>query len=130
MRPILYLSFALLTACASNNGAPPPTRLEASTPVEAPPTPVQTPGDSAQAPEGATPRSPRPVAQTCSSDADCKATDDYCGGCDCRALAKDSSLPACGGNTVSCFMAPCRDKRPVCQNGSCALANKPSSSEM
>jgi hypothetical protein len=60
----------------------------------------------------------------CKQDTDCRTFSDYCTGCDCRALLKSDKDPTCSGPGVRCIADPCRDKRAVCKNGQCALADK------
>lgn len=55
----------------------------------------------------------------CATDADCRLEADYCGGCNCRALAEDESVPECKGDTVACFVSPCLGQVAKCVSGSC-----------
>jgi hypothetical protein len=60
----------------------------------------------------------------CSSAADCRLFDDYCGGCNCRALLQSAPDPTCSGTTSSCLIAPCAvnpNYHPVCTNGQCVV---------
>ena len=58
----------------------------------------------------------------CSADADCRTQSDYCKGCDCRALAKNQTLPKCDGPSgVRCLVDPCQGKTAVCKDGKCAV---------
>jgi hypothetical protein len=61
---------------------------------------------------------PDPVSE-CTTNADCRVVSDYCGGCNCRALAPGQKLPACSGAEVQCLIAPCDGKAAVCQSGKC-----------
>lgn len=65
-----------------------------------------------------------PVGGACRTDADCRLFDDYCTGCDCRALAKGEPDPKCAGPGVRCFAQPCMNKVAACQNGRCAVVAK------
>lgn len=64
---------------------------------------------------------PPPVGSECTSDSDCRAVDDYCTGCDCRALAPGERLPVCTHPGVRCFAQPCATKTAACVNGSCTI---------
>jgi hypothetical protein len=55
---------------------------------------------------------------SCKSDADCRLVDDYCGGCNCLALAPGESAPKCT-DPVACFVEPCLNKKAACVSGSC-----------
>ena len=75
--------------------------------------------------EGATllpalePGYPDPAPQ-CTSDSDCRLFDDYCGGCNCRALSQTAPKPSCKGKQlVACFVAPCLGSSPACVEGQC-----------
>jgi hypothetical protein len=70
------------------------------------------------------------MPQACSADADCRLVDDYCEGCNCRALARGAELARCTGRGVACFAAPCLAQRAVCRNGACALSGGPGGSRM
>lgn len=61
-----------------------------------------------------------PTAE-CKTDADCRLEDDYCTGCDCRALAEGESLPVCDGPGVKCFAQPCGGKTAACVGGQCVV---------
>jgi predicted small lipoprotein YifL len=63
------------------------------------------------------------VGSSCSVDSDCRLFDDYCTGCDCRALAKSEADPKCSGPGVRCLVAPCANKTATCKSGRCALAS-------
>jgi hypothetical protein len=71
-----------------------------------------------------TPSGPRcvPVPSECSSDSDCRREDNYCGGCQCLALATGESGPACS-DPVQCFASPCAVTTDVaaCVGGQCVL---------
>ncbi|SRR5258706_11640748 len=66
-----------------------------------------------------------PAAGECTTDADCHLEDNYCGGCNCLALANGEAAPTCT-NPVQCFAAPCAVTSGVaaCVNGQCTLANQ------
>jgi len=55
---------------------------------------------------------------SCNSDADCRLVDDYCGGCNCLALAPGEKAPTCA-DPVACFVEPCLNKTAACVSGSC-----------
>jgi len=55
----------------------------------------------------------------CNADSDCRLEDDYCTGCDCRALSRGESLPICSGPGVRCFVQPCLNKTAACVNHAC-----------
>ena len=56
---------------------------------------------------------------TCHSDADCRLEDDYCTGCDCRALATHQSLSSCAGPGVRCLREPCGGLTARCEASRC-----------
>jgi hypothetical protein len=55
----------------------------------------------------------------CASDADCRLEDDYCTGCDCRALATSESLPVCASSGVKCTREPCGGHTAKCVANVC-----------
>ena len=55
----------------------------------------------------------------CRADSDCRLVDDYCTGCDCRALAKTDPDPTCSGPGVRCLVQPCLRKTASCVAGKC-----------
>lgn len=55
----------------------------------------------------------------CASDADCRLEDDYCTGCDCRALSTSEQLPTCSGPGVRCFAQPCGGLTAHCDANVC-----------
>lgn len=63
----------------------------------------------------------RPTKPACASDADCELAQDYCTGCDCRALAPGESLPPCDGPGVQCLVDPCADRKAACVSGECIV---------
>ena len=63
-------------------------------------------------------------APVCEKDSDCEPVADYCTGCDCRALTKGTSAPACPGPGVRCLVDPCLNKVSTCVNRQCVLAVK------
>ncbi|HVU05388.1 MAG TPA: hypothetical protein VHE30_26760 [Polyangiaceae bacterium] len=64
--------------------------------------------------------SPLPPQTQCQTDADCSIVDDYCTGCECRALAKGETPPKCdGAGGVQCLVEPCQGKTPACVAGAC-----------
>jgi hypothetical protein len=71
------------------------------------------------------PSGPRCIAQTpeCTVDSDCRLEDNYCGGCNCLALATTERAPTCS-DPVACFAAPCSVSNTVaaCVNGQCVAA--------
>jgi len=75
------------------------------------------------------PSGPRCVAPTaeCTTDADCHLEDNYCGGCNCIALATNEQGPTCS-NPVNCFAAPCAVTSNVaaCVKGQCTAVAPPS----
>jgi hypothetical protein len=58
---------------------------------------------------------------SCKADADCRLFDDYCTGCDCRALSIGDKEPTCAGPGVRCIAQPCRGKTAYCNKGTCAV---------
>jgi hypothetical protein len=60
----------------------------------------------------------------CRTDGDCRATADYCTGCDCRALGPGENLPACPGPGVRCFADPCGNAVARCRNNRCVAATR------
>jgi hypothetical protein len=69
------------------------------------------------------PADARHAGGACVTDADCRLVDDYCTGCDCRALGRTDPDPTCSGPGVQCLVAPCASKKPACQAGQCAAAS-------
>lgn len=61
---------------------------------------------------------------TCKVDGDCRLFDDYCTGCDCRALNKTDADPKCSGPEVRCLVQPCANKTAVCEAGKCVARAK------
>ena len=61
----------------------------------------------------------------CTIDSDCSLYDDYCGGCNCRAVPANVAVdPACGpADMVSCVVEPCLNHTAACSNGRCEVAN-------
>lgn len=59
--------------------------------------------------------------ELCRKDSDCALFSDYCTGCDCRALSRFESEPACGLPGVRCFADPCMNQRAACVQGRCAV---------
>lgn len=57
----------------------------------------------------------------CKVDSDCRLFDDYCTGCDCRALSKSAPDPTCSGPGVRCLRAPCQGEMAACENGKCVV---------
>lgn len=55
----------------------------------------------------------------CASDADCRLENDYCTGCDCRALASSESLATCSGPGVRCLREPCGGLKAKCVANVC-----------
>jgi hypothetical protein len=55
----------------------------------------------------------------CNTDADCRLEDDYCTGCDCRALSSSETLPACTGPGVRCQREPCGGLTARCVANAC-----------
>lgn len=62
---------------------------------------------------------PAPETGDCASDADCRLSSRYCGGCECLALPAAEPDPPCLGPSTRCFADPCRDQRAVCAAGRC-----------
>jgi len=46
--------------------------------------------------------------------------DDYCQGCNCRALTAADTLPKCETELFQCFQAPCAGQRAACVDRVCA----------
>jgi hypothetical protein len=61
----------------------------------------------------------------CTADGDCRLFDDYCMGCDCRALLKTDPDPTCAGPGVRCFAQPCFNHLVACEHGTCMVKPKP-----
>jgi hypothetical protein len=57
----------------------------------------------------------------CRSDADCRLFDDYCKGCDCRALLTTEADPHCAAPGVRCLRQPCAMARAACELGVCKV---------
>lgn len=65
-----------------------------------------------------------PQAAQCATDADCRLFDDYCTGCDCRALGVNEPAPVCNGPGVRCFAQPCGfGQTAACVNGACTVTS-------
>ena len=88
---------------------PPPRLPDAATPPPPPPPPARV--DGGAAPGGA-----------CTTNGDCRLFDDYCGGCNCRALSRDQPNPTCATNPVACVVQPCLNKMAACVAGRCEVA--------
>jgi hypothetical protein len=65
------------------------------------------------------------VCGSCAVDSDCRLFDDYCTGCDCRALAKNDPNPTCNGAGVQCLVQPCGFKITRCTSGRCVVIPVP-----
>jgi hypothetical protein len=65
-----------------------------------------------------------PSTWACANDNDCSLMDDYCTGCDCRALGPKGSLATCTGSGVQCLVAPCASKVARCKEGQCVAVSK------
>jgi hypothetical protein len=59
------------------------------------------------------------ITNPCKVDDDCRLFDDYCTGCDCRALAKTTKDPVCSGPGVRCLVAPCAGQKAACVSNVC-----------
>jgi len=59
------------------------------------------------------------TGDACRVDSDCRLFDDYCSGCNCRALAKSDPDPTCSGPGVRCLVQPCLRKTATCVGGLC-----------
>jgi hypothetical protein len=95
--------------------------------AKADPVPPSFPGPAEAAAPPASP-APAPTADAgsaCRTADDCRLFDDYCTGCDCRALAKDDPDPKCSGPGVRCLRQPCADKVAACVKGRCTVSDKP-----
>lgn len=66
--------------------------------------------------------SPGMIPGACKTSSDCRLFDDYCTGCDCRALGKADRDPSCSGPGVRCLVAPCQGQRAVCVDGRCKVS--------
>jgi hypothetical protein len=62
-----------------------------------------------------------PPANRCKTDADCRKADDYCSGCNCKALSVCQPDPGTCPNPAMCFVEPCYNKEAFCNAGTCAL---------
>jgi hypothetical protein len=65
------------------------------------------------------------VCGTCTANDDCRLFDDYCTGCDCRALGRNDPNPTCNGPGVQCIQQPCAFKVAGCVNGRCVARMVP-----
>jgi hypothetical protein len=86
---------------------------------------ICTPPSSACIQIACDPKRDAAAGSPCKTADDCRLFDDYCTGCDCRALAKTDPDPKCASRPVQCLRQPCADKVPACVQGKCALADKP-----
>ena len=64
-----------------------------------------------------------PTPGACRTNDECRLFDDYCTGCDCRALAKGDPDPKCSGPGVRCILPPCQGKAARCEAGKCVVVN-------
>jgi hypothetical protein len=60
-----------------------------------------------------------PNVAACAKDGDCRLFDDYCTGCDCRALSTTEKDPVCKGPGVRCLREPCGGLAAHCDAGKC-----------
>lgn len=58
---------------------------------------------------------------SCTKDSDCRLFDDYCTGCDCRALSSNQKDPTCSGPGVRCLVEPCAGHTAACVAGQCTV---------
>lgn len=65
-----------------------------------------------------------PEQWACTSDDDCRAVDNYCGGCICSLLGPQGYLGTCTKGVVDCYAAPCRNMAARCERGYCVLVAK------
>jgi hypothetical protein len=63
-----------------------------------------------------------PSGGPCVNDSDCRLFDDYCTGCNCRALNRTEPDPMCSGPGVRCIRAPCGGLSPSCVQGRCMVS--------
>ncbi|KYF57263.1 hypothetical protein BE08_22270, partial [Sorangium cellulosum] len=63
-----------------------------------------------------------PPSRACQTDDDCSVAADYCGGCNCIALAPGESAPVCHGDEVACVVWPCLGLEARCEAGACVVA--------
>ena len=62
------------------------------------------------------------VEASCTKDTDCRAVADYCGGCNCVAVAGGEKAPSCK-DPVACLRDPCTSKQARCVQGACSVAD-------
>ncbi|HET6283515.1 MAG TPA: hypothetical protein VFH73_21340 [Polyangia bacterium] len=74
--------------------------------------------------DGGTTPKPDASGAVCTVDSDCRLFDDYCTGCNCRALGKSETDPKCSGPGVRCLVQPCANKVAACKNGQCVVAGQ------
>lgn len=75
-------------------------------------------GVCAQA-QAATP--PPAAGDACREDADCVTFSNYCGGCRCDALVRNTKPEKCPTRPVNCLVDPCMGKGARCQAGQCVV---------
>jgi hypothetical protein len=75
----------------------------------------------ARADAGGAASGPGPSPSGCRIDADCRLFDDYCKGCDCRALLTTEADPHCTTPGVRCLRQPCAMARAACELGVCKV---------
>jgi hypothetical protein len=68
-------------------------------------------------PDGTAACNPDSTTNACTTDADCKLADDYCGGCNC--VAYSTTPPKTCADPVACFAQPCLNKVAACVSGAC-----------
>ncbi|MGC4064816.1 MAG: hypothetical protein QM784_09260 [Polyangiaceae bacterium] len=63
---------------------------------------------------------------SCTKDTDCRIYDDYCRGCNCRAVPTNVAVePSCRpADMVQCLVEPCLKKRAACTNGQCTVSGQ------
>ncbi len=67
------------------------------------------------------PTAPPAACGSCTTNADCRLFDDYCTGCNCRALARTDPNPVCSSPGVQCIRQPCGFAVALCLNGRCEM---------
>src|SRR4051794_21059622 len=104
---VLLVSAAVLAGCPEGDSSPPDSGAAG--------------GGGGGGRGGGGPPADAALPAACGRDDDCRLFDDYCTGCDCRALGKAAPNPTCGGPGVQCTKRPCGQAVAACEAGRCVV---------